>query len=358
MKTASPLKEGSREVAVHSGEAIAARIAGWSALRAQCGAAAPSLRHEWLVILQEGLGHKPYCIEVRRGDVTVGLLPLSFLNTRLFGKFLVGLPYLNVGGVIADEDLVAAELIDRAVQLADELEVRYLELRHERRWPHPALGGESTQKVHMRLGLPASEDELWRLFRPKVRNQIRKAEEHGLTVQWGGLDLLDEFYHVFAINMRDLGTPVFSRRLFAAILGRLGPDAEICVVRHAGSPCAAGMMLHGEGIAETPSASSLRRFNHLNANMLLYWSFLRRGIERNQRVFDFGRTTPGSNTYRFKAQWGAVPHPAVWQYYVRKGSIDDLRPDNPKQQRRIALWRRLPVWLTRLAGPHIVRGIP
>lgn len=349
---------GGPAISVHCGDAAESLGAQWTAFRQRFGAASPSLRPEWLAILREGLGHTPYCLEARHGDKSVGFLPLCYLHTRLFGKFLVGLPYLNVGGVLADDERVAALLIDRAVCLADELDVRYLELRHERRWTHPALGVESTQKVHMRLDLPAAEEALWRSFKPKVRNQIRKAEENGLTVHWGGRDLLDEFYHVFAVNMRDLGTPVFSRRLFAAILQHLESDAELCVVRSGDQPCAAGLLLHGDGVAETPSASSLRRLNHLNANMLLYWSFLRRSITRGQRTFDFGRTSIDSNTYRFKAQWGATPYPAVWQYYVRHGSVGDLRPTNPKLQRRIAVWKRLPVWVTRLAGPPIVRGIP
>jgi FemAB-related protein (PEP-CTERM system-associated) len=355
---APPIVAGAACVIVHRGRDAEACPDEWLELRRRTGAASPSLRHEWLTILREGLGHEPFCIELRDGSTTRGLLPLAFLKTRLFGKFLVGMPYLNVGGVIAEDDADAARLIDAAVQLADQLDVRYLELRHERRRPHAALNYESTQKVHMRLELPGDQDDLWRRFKPKVRNQIRKAEQHGLDVAWGGAELLDEFYRVFAVNMRDLGTPVFSRKLFASMLERLRGDAELCIVRQGAQACAAGLLLHGAGVSEIPSASSLRKFNHLNANMLMYWNLLCRSIARGQRVFDFGRSSADSNTYKFKAQWGAQPHPAAWQYYVRQGSVGDMRPDNPKLQRRIALWRRLPVWLTRLAGPPIVRGIP
>ncbi len=311
-----------------------------------------------MAILREGLKHHPYCIEARRDDTTVGLLPLCFLNTKLFGKFLVGMPYLNVGGVLTQDETAATELIDHAVKLADELDVKYLELRHEHRWAHAAFNHESTQKVHMRLSLPATAEELWGSFKPKVRNQIRKAEQNELSFTWGGREILSDYYRVFAINMRDLGTPVFGRGLFSAILERLPGDAEICVVRLRGNACAAGLLLHGDGVTEVPSASSLRKLNHLNANMLLYWQLLCRSIERGQSTFDFGRSSADSNTYKFKAQWGAKPHPAVWQYYVRQGAVGEMRPDNPKLQRRIAVWKRLPVWLTRLVGPSIVRGIP
>jgi hypothetical protein len=118
------------------------------------------------------------------------------------------------------------------------------------------------------------------------------------------------------------------------------------------------LLLHGSGITEVPSASSLREFNATCANMLLYWHLLVRAVERGQRVFDFGRSTLESNTYRFKKQWGAEPHPAIWQYYVRAGSAGDLRPENPKYERWIRIWQRLPVRLTKWIGPRIARGIP
>lgn len=92
--------------------------------------------------------------------------------------------------------------------------------------------------------------------------------------------------------------------------------------------------------------------------MLMYWHLLQRAIERGQRVFDFGRSSPGSNTFRFKRQWGAQPEPAVWQYYVRQGNVGDMRVENGKYNRLIDIWRRLPVGLTRLIGPPIIRGIP
>jgi FemAB-related protein (PEP-CTERM system-associated) len=286
------------------------------------------------------------------------MLPLIYMHTRLFGKFLVGLPYLNVGGVLATHDAASRCLLDQAVALADRLDVKHLELRHEVRYEHPAFNYELTEKVHMRLDLPGDADELWKSFSPKVRNQIRKGEKEGVTISWGRKELLPDFYTVFSRNMRDLGTPVFSRRLFAEILHQLGNDAELCIARHERRPVAGAVLIHGRGMSEVPSASSLRTANHLNCNMLMYWNLLMRAIERGQNVFDFGRSSAGSNTYRFKEQWGAQPHGAVWQYYVRHGDVSDMRPNNPKNQRRIAVWKRLPVWLTRLAGPHIVRGIP
>jgi FemAB-related protein (PEP-CTERM system-associated) len=280
------------------------------------------------------------------------------MQSALFGRFLVGLPYLNVGGVLTADESAADCLINHAATIADQLDVNYLELRHEGRHFHPLFNYELTEKVHMRLELPATSDELWKDFSPKVRNQVRKAEKEGVAIEWGREELLTDFYAVFSRNMRDLGTPVYGRRLFDSILARLGGSAEVCIARHGRQAVAAAILIHGQGLSEVPSASSLRSASHLNCNMLMYWHLLMRSIDRGQQHFDFGRSSAGSNTYRFKAQWGAAPQPAVWQYYVRKGNVSAMRPNNPKNQRRIAVWKRLPVWSTRLLGPAIVRGIP
>ncbi|MCC7087171.1 MAG: FemAB family PEP-CTERM system-associated protein [Pirellulales bacterium] len=312
----------------------------------------------WLIALRDGFAHQPYLCNVQQDSRTVGLLPLCFVRSAIFGRFLVSLPYLNSAGVVATSDDVARSLIDRAVQLADELDVRYLELRHEQPVEHPALQHQSTSKVHMRLALSASADELWSRLDPKVRNQIRKGQKQELTVHWGASELLGEFYDVFSRNMRDLGTPTFGRKLFRSMHRHFADALEFCVVRQGRRPVASAVLIHGRGTTQVPSASSLRKYNSTNANMLMYWHLLQRSIERGQHTFDFGRSSPDSNTYRFKKQWGAAPTPAVWQYYLRRGSIDDMRPTSPRYRRVIQTWQRLPLWLTRLVGPIIVRGIP
>lgn len=346
------------EVRVIGPKEIEDRLPEWEQqfLRPWC--ATPSRHPAWLIVMQRGLRHVPYCVEAVREGKTSGLLPLAYVRSLLFGRFLVGLPYLNSAGVMTQDPAVATALIDRAVELADELDVRYLELRHETEIVHPRLSSGRGNKVHMRLALPESPDELWSRLKAKVRNQVRKGEKQGLTIDWNDRRSLDDFYSVFSRNMRDLGTPVYGKQLFRSIVSRFPDAAELCVVRLGRRPVSAALLVHGAGRTEVPSASSLRAFNHTNANMLMYWHLLRRALERGQSEFDFGRSTADGSTYRFKKQWGAQPEPAAWQFYVRKGDAGEMRPDNAKYQGLIRAWRRLPVGVTRVLGPVIVRGIP
>jgi len=336
------------------------KLASWVASAPSALAATFSASLKWQQALQVGLGHRPYVAVSKdeQSGAADGYLPLSFVRSALFGRYLVSLPYLNSGGVVTADANVASALIERAAVLADQLNVRYLELRQESETIHPRLAHARTSKVLMRLELPDATETLWKQLDPKVRNQVRKGEKHELTVHWGAHDLLREFYGVFAHNMRDLGTPPYSQRLFRAILDEFPESAELCVVRQGDMAIAAALLVHELGVTQVPSASSLRSHNSTNANMLMYWRLICRAIERKASCFDFGRSTLEGGTYRFKKQWGAVACPSIWQYYARQGDVNERRPDNPRYRRAIAIWQRLPVALTRLIGPPIIRGIP
>ena len=354
-----PLPPESMRIDVHTRATLSTRFKALSAF-AMAGRTASLCGHPaWMNVLHSAFRHECYALEAMEGTKTVGYLPLAFVQSQLFGKFLVSLPYLNSNGVIAKSSKVKTALIDRAVILAEELGVKHLELRHEAAIPHPRLNVTVENKVHMRLPLPESCEQLWKGFDAKVRNQIRKAEKSHFTMSWGGHDLLEPFYRVLSRNMRDLGTPVYGRNLFSEILNTFPDDAEIGLLRTPeGQPVAGALLLHGSGVTEVPTASSLRAFNPTCANMLLYRHLLDRAILRGQSVFDFGRSTQDGSTFRFKKQWGAKPHPAVWQYASQSETVSDARPDNPKFQRLIQIWQKLPVWLTERLGPPIVRGIP
>ena len=315
---------------------------------------------EWLVVLRDALGHQPFVLEARdTSGRLVGLLPLARVRSKLFGDALVSLPFVSIGGAVASEPAVGAKLVDAAVELADALGVDHLQLRHQEPLEHSALHAARTDKVMMRRPLPDSTEELWKSVGPKVRNQVRKGQKAGLRVEWGREELVDEFYRVFARNMRDLGTPVYPKALFAAMLEAFGERCEVCVVRgEGGQPYAAAVLVHGEGSTEVPCASSLREYNSTCANMLMYWHLLERAIERGQGEFEFGRSTEGSGPYRFKKQWGGRPSRLHWQYYVRRGDPTAVRPDDERYAWKVRMWRKLPLWLANTLGPRIARGIP
>ena len=342
----------------HTAATLHARLPALERFVFNGGQASHSQHPAWSNVLRDALGHEIYAVEARSHGETCGFLPLAFVSTMLFGRFLVSLPYLNSNGVIARSPDVETLLVNRAVELADELDAKNLELRQERLIEHPMLNAVVTSKVHMRRALPSTAEKLWKELDPKVRNQVRKGEKNDFAIRTGGEELLEAFYAVLSENMRDLGTPVYGKELFQSILRTFPQDAELVIVNAGEKPIAGALLLHGPGITEVPTASSLREFNSTCANMLMYHRLLLRAIERGQSTFDFGRSTQDAPTYKFKKQWGATPSPAFWQYYLRVGESGAMRPDNPRYERMIRIWQKLPLRLTQYLGPTIVRGIP
>ncbi len=314
-------------------------------------------RWVWGRVVEESFGHRTHYLSARRGGRIVGLLPLVLMRSRLFGTFLVSVPFFNYGGLLSDGPEVDRDLLAAAEEIGRREGASFIELRHSEN--KGCLVHTREHKVTMLLELERDQARQWGAIGAKVRNQVRKAEKSGLVASTGGSELLDEFYEIFSVNMRDLGTPVYAKRFFATMAARVGDAFRAVVVRHRERPVAAGFLLRFRDRLEIPWASSLRRYNALCPNNLLYWTALRWAVEQGVRQFDFGRSTPGSGTYRFKEQWGAKPVQLYWQYALLRGTdLPHLSPDNARYRLAIAIWRRLPLGLTRWLGPRLVRNLP
>jgi serine/alanine adding enzyme len=312
----------------------------------------------WRRVVEKAFGHRTFYLMVRdeHGQVR-GVLPLVFVSSRLFGRFLVSMPFVNYGGVLTESSDAQRALLEAATSRAISLGATHIELRHER--PLYLDWTSKQHKVSMRLDLPGEPETLSRRFPAKLRSQIRRALKAQLHVRIEGIEILDDFYRVFARNMRDLGTPVYGRRFFEAILEEFPKEARVCAIYLGRQPVAAGFLYGFRGTLEIPWASSDRRYNSLSANMLLYSAVLEYACREGFTTFDFGRSTPGSGPYRFKEQWGAHPVPLYWYYRSCDGRpVPDVSPGNSKYGPAVMLWKKLPLPLTRLIGPSIVKNIP
>lgn len=329
----------------------------WDAFVASRPGAAGYHGYAWRDIMRKSFRHESYYLAAKTEGVLSGVLPLVHMKSLLFGNFLVSLPFVTYGGLLARDDASAKVLLQAAEDLRARLGARHVELRHT------DVAGLSLpakrHKVAMVLALEGGEDEMWARVGVKNRGHVRKAQKAGLVAQWGGHELLGEFYEVFVRNMRDLGTPVYSRDFFVNVLEGLPENTRIIVVRLQGKAVAAGFLYHHGTTLEIPWASSIRDFNSLCPNNLMYWESIRHGLCLGLGHFDLGRSTPGAGTFKFKEQWGAKPQALAWHYLLPQGgTLPDLTNQNPKYSLAIDLWQRLPLAVTRLIGPPIVRCIP
>jgi FemAB-related protein (PEP-CTERM system-associated) len=308
----------------------------------------------WRTVFERAFKHEAIYLMALREQTIVGVLPLVAIKSLLFGRTLTSLPFVNYGGVLASDSHVGQALVEAATDAARRHRCAHVELRHvAQRFPSLPC---KQHKVAMVLQTGAAG---WDRLDKKVRNQIRKAQKSGLTTQRGGSELLGDFYEVFARNMRDLGTPVYSRVLFEEVLREFPQRARVHVVKLDRIPVAAALTYHTAGTMEMPWASSVRDYNPLCPNHLLYWDVIQSAVENRCTQVDFGRSTPGAGTYLFKAQWGAQPVPLHWEYSLVSGdTLPDTSPTNPKYAAVIAIWKGLPLMVANRIGPPLVRQIP
>jgi FemAB-related protein (PEP-CTERM system-associated) len=315
-------------------------------------------RFRWRSIIGESFGHDCYYFAaVDEAGVWRGVLPLVHMRSRLFGNFLVSMPFVNYGGLVCSDFRAARLLLDQAEYLRKSVQATYVELRH---LGYSVEGFSSKEhKVTMILELAANEETQWKGFNAKLRNQIRKAQKSGLKFVIGQIELLDGFYEVFARNMRDLGTPVYAKNFFQRVLTSFPDCSRVLAVYYEKRMIAAGIALWFRDVLEIPWASSVGEYKALCPNNMLYWEAIKFAIKSGFKKFDFGRSTPNEGTFNFKKQWGALPVQLYWQYLLREGrTIPHLSPSNPKYRAAIRVWQNLPVPLTKFLGPLIVQNIP
>lgn len=311
----------------------------------------------WRSVIERTHGHEcPYLAARDDHGTLVGVLPLVRVRSRLFGHFLVSMPFLNYGGPLGSAAAVRS-LVAEAVATADRHGVRLLELRSPAALPIDLP--VSHRKITVVLDLPSGKpDELFQGFKAKLRSQVRRPEKDGVSVRWGP-DQVGPFFAVFSRHMRDLGTPTQPRRFFDAIAEEFGGDAWFACAYLGDVPIACGAGFRWAGEFEMTWASALVAYNRVSPNMALYWAFLERASREGLTLFNFGRCTPGSGTHRFKQQWGGRDVPLHWyQRAAGGGEAHTPSPDDGAYSWGPRLWKRLPVGLATALGPRIVRGIP
>lgn len=271
----------------------------------------------WKQAVEKAYGFKTIYLMASEKSKTVGIMPLVFLKPPVLPGSLVSLPYCDAGGILSNTPDIRNRLIHEAFVTAKKLGAKFLTVRSLQDFSTPDYETAAhPEKVRMVLKLPPSSDALLASLKAKVRSQAKKPIRDGLTAVLGGIELVDDFYSIFSENMRDLGSPVHTKKWIISILKAFGNHAHIGVVKIPdGSIAASGIILCCGKTVSIPWASSLRKYNRYNPNMLLYWTFLKFACDMKYSCFDFGRSSVGEGTYRFKKQWGAEPAPLFWEDY-------------------------------------------
>lgn len=329
--------------------------ADWDAYVAEADGASFFHRAGWSEVLQRAFGHRPHFLYAQERGVITGVLPLAQVRSMLFGNSLASLPFCVYGGIVADNAAAATALRAEACRLAEELGVGALELRNWREsdadWPVKEL------YYTFRKQIDPDEEVNLKAIPNRQRAMVRKGIKEGLASEWDtGVERL---YRVYAESVRNLGTPVFSRRYLEVLMDVFGQDCSVLMITHEGKDVAGVMNFYfrDEVLPYYGGSTSASR-NIKGVNHFMYWELMRRSSEQGCRVFDFGRSKKGTGPYSFKKNFGFEPQPLPYEYYlVKSDSVPELNPLNPKYRLMVETWSKLPLPVANFIGPFIARSL-
>lgn len=309
----------------------------------------------WKRIFERAFKQRAYLLAARQAGELVGILPLLHIKSRIFGNSLVSMGHLVYGGALTHGGDASEALDQAAIELGVRLDVDYLEYRsrtpRHSDWPRRE-GRYATFRKPLSPDPEANLKAIPRKQRAVVRKAIKGGLKSSITQE------VDTLHKIMAVSYRNLGTPSFSRRYFGILKEELGDRCDILVVDTEGESVAAVMSFYFKGEVAPYYGGSLAVARRLGANDFMYWEVMRRACARGFTLFDFGRSKIGTGAYNFKKYWGFEPEPLNYEFVLRKArEVPDMSPLNPKYQRAIAIWKRLPVALTMRIGPLIARNL-
>lgn len=308
-------------------------------------AATPFHLPAWSRAIERGCRQRAHYLIAERDGAIAGVLPLTEMRSPLFGNALVSAGFAVDGGVLGEggEALVAAA---RALGLPS------IELRGGA----APVGWAVDDTTYLGFVRPlAADDEAELAAIPrKQRAEMRKALANELEVVTGGAERAGEHYVVYAESVRNLGTPVFPRALFRAVLETM--DADVLTVRHQGRAVASVLSLYFNDIVYPYWGGGTAAARGLRANDRMYFALMSHARARGCTAFDFGRSKAGTGAAAFKKNWGFEGVPLAYAKWS-EGAAREINPLNPKYALMVRTWQRLPLPLANLLGPWISRGL-
>lgn len=310
----------------------------------------------WKNVVEKTFGHKSYYLLAESDGVVCGILPSFIIKSAMFGHSLISVPFATYGGICADNTRVEHLLLQEAIKLVDKKKMDYLELRNFNKGSNDLFCKELYETFIKEL--PQDSERCLSNLPRKARAAARKGIVSGLKTEIN-VEKLGEFYELFAMNKRCLGSPVLPLSFFENIMTEFRNQVTIFFVKYKNEAAASVMTFLFKNTIMPYYSGSLDEYSRYQTNNFMYLKLMEYGVENNYRYFDFGRSKKETGSYKFKINQGFKPKQLYYQYYLNRAKkIPDITPVNPKFNLAIKTWQRFPLSVTKWLGPKIVKYIP
>jgi hypothetical protein len=311
----------------------------------------------WARVLKESYGYGPLYLVAGNGSNASAALVLMEVKSWLTGKRGVSLPFTDECNLLASDEVSARLVSEKAMRMGRERRWKSVELRGAM---GPSMAAETSGMpfVGHQLDLRAGEQKLFERVDSPVRRAIRKAEREETVIKIERTLLaLKTYYDLHCLTRKRHGLPPQPWSFFASIQRHLihvnGGFVVLSYWRD--QPVAGAVFLcHGRHAVYKYGASNLE-FQNLRANNLVMWEAIRWLMRNGFETLNFGRTSVRNDGLRrFKLGWGTSEYPISYQKFDYRKSGFIAEPDEAYGWHN-AIFSRLPVWLSKLAGAVLYR---
>lgn len=311
----------------------------------------------WRDSIADTFGYQPQYLAAKENGTVTGVLPLFLVRNVMVGKALISSPFAVYGGILASTDAARSALHQYACELGKESGADYVDFRNVQ--PEQCVGEANVSRyVTFQQPTCGDENELLEALPKKTRNMVRKALKQPFTMRYNVEDV-GPFVELYSKNMRRLGTPTFPVRHFENLRKYFGSMVDIREVLFEGKVVAASLNFYMRGEMHIYYAAADSDYNALAPNTYMYFDHLRWAGQNGYPIFDFGRCKRNTGVFEFKRHWNTVMRELPYQMVMLKGAeLPNLSPANPKFDLAIKVWQNLPLPVTRVLGPPLIRLFP
>jgi hypothetical protein len=316
---------------------------------------------EWRDVIKEVFGHQPVYLLAERDTGLCGILPMFLVKAPLLGSKLISLPYdIGSGGALAVDEDAERAMVERAMAVAREMRINYLELRYgsERR-ALTTLGLEQSEPVLITEMELDNEPSVWARVKENHRKEIRIAEKRGVVIREAeSLADYQAFYEVYLKVFRGFGTPPYGSDYFPTLWRRLKPSgAARLLLACISDRCVGGLLLFCWGKSMVNKfAACLPEAVPLRTYVALYWRAIQLGLGAGYRHLSWGSSSRDQKgLIEFKERWGAETRPAVFYDLPVRRAVPSIERYYSSEGLTRRIWRKFPLSITRTAGGALNR---
>ena len=260
----------------------------------------------WKGINERSFGHRCFYLAAVEGERFVGVFPIVFIDSRLFGKILCSMPFVNYGGLCAYDEEIERALLREAEDIVRRNGANYLEIRSTKRVAVALPTSE--HKVSMTVDLQSDPDVLWQAFEKKHRKEIRHAYKQDLRVEHGGIEYLDIFFDILSESWKSLGTPLYDKSYFRNIFSAFPNSARIFVVYQRDVPVSVAFNGFYKKCVEGMWLGNRSRYRGLHPGYVHYWEMIKIPARTDSRNSISG--DPPSNREGSPSRRSGTPTPS------------------------------------------------